>query len=448
MRLEQVYLRDIGPFDELKLKLEPGTDPKRADVYLLTGPNGCGKSTILFAIARALAVNYFMSIEADKLTGDYSIFKKMWSKNSVFGVSAGIHGAVAISCAKSDDFKSCFGGNLVNKDMFFLRDKYLYCQNMGRGALEIYVDKTNSQERFSWSAFAYAGMRSVVDVNLTSIQELSDSPFSSSLSFVNTSNAKNFATWIANQEFKSLKARKFGKIEKSEQLMQSIRDIENTITKIIERSFKFVTSENDSNVRVELDGTLIDLGLLPDGLKSIVSWVADLLMRLDRIPWENDTPVLQRSFLLLLDEIDIHLHPEWQRKVLPIVQEMFPNAQIIASTHSPFVVASVSDAQIIPLALDKGKATLLEVQGSQLGVSYSSILKSIFGISSEFDLETEADFKRFREAKHRALQGDASAEADMRQVFEILKNRSEETATLITYEWRQYQRQLEQKGQS
>ncbi len=302
--------------------------------------------------------------------------------------------------------------------------------------------------KFSWAAFAYAGMRSIDDVNVTSIQEPSDSPFDHSLSFTHTADAKKLAYWIANQEFKSLKAKQAGKEEKAVQLMQSIGNIENTITKIIERSFKFVTSENDSNVRVELDGAVIDLGLLPDGLKSIVSWVADLLMRLDRIPWENDTPVLQRSFLLLLDEIDIHLHPEWQRKVLPIVQEMFPNAQIIASTHSPFVVASVSDAQIIPLALDKGKATLLEVQGSQLGVSYSSILNSIFGISSEFDLETEADFKRFREAKHRVLLGDVSAEADMRQVFDILKNRSEETATLIAYEWRQYQRQLEQKGQA
>jgi hypothetical protein len=43
-------------------------------------------------------------------------------------------------------------------------------------------------------------------------------------------------------------------------------------------------------------------------------------MRLDRIPWHNNTPVLQRQFLLLLDEIDIHLHPAWQRKVLPLVQ--------------------------------------------------------------------------------------------------------------------------------
>ena len=114
------------------------------------------------------------------------------------------------------------------------------------------------------------------------------------------------------------------------------------------------------------------MGLLPDGLKSIVSRIADLLMRLDRIPWVDDTPPMKRPFLLL-DEVDIHLHPSWQRKVLPIVQRMFPNAQIIASTHSPFVVASADDARIIALKVENGVASVESESDSQIGVSYSAV---------------------------------------------------------------------------
>ena len=111
-------------------------------------------------------------------------------------------------------------------------------------------------------------------------------------------------------------------------------------------------------------------------------------MRLDRIPWQDDTPVLQRQFLLLLDEVDIHLHPAWQRKVLPLAQRMFPNAQIIASTHSPFVVTSVDDARIITLGFQGQSSIVANVASPQLGVSYSAVLRSIFGIDSEFDIDT------------------------------------------------------------
>jgi hypothetical protein len=48
--------------------------------------------------------------------------------------------------------------------------------------------------------------------------------------------------------------------------------------------------------------------------------VTDLVMRLEQLPWKNDLPVHERSFLLLLDEIDIHLHPGWQRQIIPCVE--------------------------------------------------------------------------------------------------------------------------------
>src|SRR5262249_45906145 len=79
-------------------------------------------------------------------------------------------------------------------------------------------------------------------------------------------------------------------------------------------------------------GRRTSLSTLSEGLKSILSWVADLVMRLERIPWENGLPIRERPFLLLLDEVDVHLHPRWQRKVLPMVQRLFPKAQIFVTT--------------------------------------------------------------------------------------------------------------------
>jgi energy-coupling factor transporter ATP-binding protein EcfA2 len=54
MHIERVLLRDVGPFDDVTIELPKGTDPTLADVYLLTGPNGTGKSTILYALASVI----------------------------------------------------------------------------------------------------------------------------------------------------------------------------------------------------------------------------------------------------------------------------------------------------------------------------------------------------------------------------------------------------------
>ncbi|HEX4418618.1 MAG TPA: AAA family ATPase, partial [Kofleriaceae bacterium] len=238
-----------------------------------------------------------------------------------------------------------------------------------------------------------------------------------------------------------------GHVERAEQLARSVRDIESVIGEICEdRNFGFVFSDEDDDVRVRWNGVVLRFGLLPDGLKSIVSWVADLLMRLDRIPWRDRTPVLQRSFLLLLDEIDIHLHPAWQRKVLPLVQRMFPNAQIIASTHSPFVVGSVDDARIITLELRGSSSVVAHVSEPQIGKSYPAVVRSIFGIESEFDVDTEQKLAEFHAAKQRLLSGDENARAEVDQIAELLGQRSEELREIIALELSQLRRQLSRRA--
>lgn len=53
--------------------------------------------------------------------------------------------------------------------------------------------------------------------------------------------------------------------------------------------------------------------------------------------------------IIMIDEIDIHLHPQWQAKIVNVLKETFPNAQIIATTHSPSVLQTAKAEEIIPL---------------------------------------------------------------------------------------------------
>lgn len=451
MRIEQIFLKQVGPFENATISLPIGTNPDLADVYLLTGPNGSGKSTALYALAGIIGCGHGN-------LGDDLGSRRLRSSDSVAAFAAdGCCRATAWRMVGTEHrplIPDPFNGvdlreNTSRGHLFGYYESpgdhpiHQYWQLAHNFKLDIPID---ARPKFSWAAFAYAGMRSVSDARVTAIQEPTYSPFENSLSFINTANTDRLAQWIANQDFRRLKAKEAGHLQRASQLERSILDIERVVAEIIGEEFAFVTSEEDNNVRVRRNGVVIDLGLLPDGLKSIVSWIADLLMRLDRIPWIDDTPPLQRPFLLLLDEVDIHLHPSWQRKVLPIVQRMFPKAQIIASTHSPFVVASVEDAQIITLNVENGVSRVEHVVPSQAGVSYSAVLRSIFGIESEFDIETEREFLVFHQAKQELLSGAATDRAKVQQLAEVLAQRSEEVAQLIAIELRQLDRQIVQRG--
>jgi predicted ATP-binding protein involved in virulence len=452
MHIEKILLRDVGPFDDVTIEFPKGTDPRLADVYLLTGPNGTGKSTILYALA--WLIGGFDSKRGQVELGHDLLSARIRSKTALAALITDDRQVLAAThptyvplidlharLGGPPDLGSTLVGALVHWHA-------KYRQRYADDATAFQPDQPpKSRSKFGWAAFAYAGVRTVSDVEVTAIHEPSQSPFEGSLSFVETADTTQLANWIASQNHKRLKAKEAGHIERASQLAQSVRDIEKVIAEIVDDpDFGFVLTDEDENVRVRWKGTVIQLGLLPDGLKSIVSWVADLLMRLDRIPWQDNTPVLERPFLLLLDEVDIHLHPAWQRKVLPLAQQMFPNAQIIASTHSPFVVASVNDARIITLGFQGRSSVVSHVAAPQIGISYTAVLRSIFGIDSEFDIDTERNLNEFHDVKRRLLSGDPAARAEIDRLAELLSNRSEELREIVALELGQLQRQLARRA--
>lgn len=448
MRIDRLYLHHVGPFEDLDLEFQPPTQSGKADVQLLVGPNGCGKSTVLYAIAEIVAPD----------VGPGFLFRRFWdseSEGAVLG-GGGVHGVLSGSGPNATPpstrspwpehlttFEGWQGPVARYRGISSNRDWSTF-----RAAVGIEPQHLAGRLRppSAWAAFAYAGVRSTERVTVSAIQESTGNPFSNCLTFVTSANTHAMANWVASQDHKRLKAKDAGRLDRANAIERSIRDIETVISEITDGAFSFYTSADDVNVRAKWNDQVFDFDLLPDGLKSIVSWVADLLMRLDRIPWEGDLLPMQRSFLLLLDEIDIHLHPAWQRKVLPIVQRLFPNAQIIASTHSPFVVASVEDAEIICFAMDKGRSHIKSRTRSHLGASYSAVLRSAFGIDREFDVETEGLFDRFHELRSAVLVGKEDQRQALDQAANELQARGEEVAQLVAVEMAQLRRQLKERS--
>lgn len=117
------------------------------------------------------------------------------------------------------------------------------------------------------------------------------------------------------------------------------------------------------------------LSQLSDGEKCYITLVCDIVRRLAIANPIGE--ILDGEGIVLIDEVDLHLHPSWEATVMPKLHEVFPNIQFIVSAHSP-LVASHFDGQVY--GVDKGNVTLLP---RLLGLNYSTILQDWMMADSE-----------------------------------------------------------------
>lgn len=95
-------------------------------------------------------------------------------------------------------------------------------------------------------------------------------------------------------------------------------------------------------------GEKVLVNQLGSGYQSLVTWVVDFAKRMfDRYP-ESPNPLAEPA-IVLVDEIDLHLHPEWQRKIVAFLREKFPKTQFIVTAHSPLVIQSADDINVVVL---------------------------------------------------------------------------------------------------
>jgi predicted ATP-binding protein involved in virulence len=126
-------------------------------------------------------------------------------------------------------------------------------------------------------------------------------------------------------------------------------------------------------------GQEISLELLSDGEKSLLAMVCHLSRKLAEYNQDLENP-LNASALVLIDEIELHLHPAWQRIIIPRLVKTFPNCQFIVTTHSPQVLSHVNPECIHILDYD-GDNVVVKRPDSSYGLDSNRILEDILGVS-------------------------------------------------------------------
>jgi predicted ATP-binding protein involved in virulence len=144
--------------------------------------------------------------------------------------------------------------------------------------------------------------------------------------------------------------------------------------------------------------------------------------------------------ILFIDEPETHLHPAWQRQVLPALQKLLPRAQIFVATHSPFVVSSVNEGWIY--VLKAGRDGVVQIDGPKScskGDTYIDAVEDALGLKEWYDPETEKMLAEFRKLRDKALAGFAESDKNaMTELAQEIAKRSESLHVMMGQELAQF----------
>lgn len=172
-----------------------------------------------------------------------------------------------------------------------------------------------------------------------------------------------------------------------------LKDFSHTIPEVeaVENAVLGALNDEYDDIQVEVTTSQIklrkkntqddyEINQLSDGYKTMLALVMDLARRMavanGELYLKQKKSPLESPAIVLIDEVELHLHPSWQQTVLPSLMRIFPNTQFVVTTHSPQVISSIEPKHI--RILKEGK--VLPVETSTYGAESARVLEEVFGV--------------------------------------------------------------------
>ena len=201
---------------------------------------------------------------------------------------------------------------------------------------------------------------------------------------------KDFVKYLKELYSQEALFRRAGKIERADEVQVWITNFNNTLKKIYDNDrIKITLDIEQMKFFIEEPGkNPFSFDELASGYAAILDIVTDLMMRMEK----NSSKKYDLPGFVLIDEVDAHLHLSLQKNILPTLTTLFPNIQFIVTTHSPFVLSSISNAVVYNLETN----TLVNTSEELSRLPYSGIVEGYFGVS-ELSKKLKEKFERYKE---------------------------------------------------
>jgi len=217
-------------------------------------------------------------------------------------------------------------------------------------------------------------------------------------------------------------------IKKIEQIVRNDANRQDVATKNEGREIQIVTKTIEkfikgySNLRlkrvprahmlVDKNGETFNFEQLSDGEKNLIALIGDIARRLSIANPDSKNP-LKGNGIILIDEVDLHLHPAWQRLVIPKLTELFPNCQFFVTTHSPQVLSHVKPENIFLLKNENNELSYSKPEESY-GMTIDRVVELIMNEDVRPDEVKKKIDKLFEEIERNKI-------ADAKKILSELK---------------------------
>jgi hypothetical protein len=185
------------------------------------------------------------------------------------------------------------------------------------------------------------------------------------------------------------------------------RQVVGLINALSREGVRFTGTLEKGEYVFEVRDTRVPFSALSDGYKAFIGWVCDLLYHVC-MGCPPGKKLVDNCGVVLVDEIDLHIHPEWQRTIIPTLARTLPNLQFIFTSHSPLVVGTLERSNIFHVEVDQAGQPIMRRPDEEVyGLSADQILRSeIFGLESTRDPEFK---KHLDDLTRKAVAGDRHA---------------------------------------
>lgn len=358
MKVKKIKLTNFRSIDNAEFNFVD-SDNNVKDFIVLIGDNGTGKTAILESITKAFVpvvrtIDKEAVKESDLNNNDIQHGKGFTDITITIAFDDRIYTHTNRRKTKDGTFPL-----RITKDT--LKQKYNECFESGFVPLVLY----------------YGTDRVVRDIPVRG--HIKDYKIEHALKncFNNASYFRDFYDWFKTEEDVELREQRDNHEFKNRKLECVRIAIEKMIPKYDNLRIKLspsrmvVTDNKGQDLRIEQ---------LSDGYKAILSMVSDIAKRLAIANPQSEEP-LNEEAIILIDELDLHLHPKWQRNIVGDLKRTFPNCQFIVSTHSPFIIQSLNKEEV--LRVDDEDTN--EKEGSYEGWSIEEIQENEMGVAIKTD---------------------------------------------------------------
>jgi predicted ATP-binding protein involved in virulence len=213
--------------------------------------------------------------------------------------------------------------------------------------ISIVIDSLCERSRGDFKGAICYGYGATRKMGGTSLSDSNNSSHSASL-FSDDALLINAEEWLLQTDYAAKSASGKTKTRLRKQFKQIIEILKQILPDI-------------EDIRIDLDEYLarptaefltpfgwVQLSSLGLGYRTTIAWMVDLAVRLFKRYPDSEDPLAEPA-IVLVDEIDLHMHPKWQRDIMQFLTDRFPNTQFIVTAHSPLVVQAAQDANIVLL---------------------------------------------------------------------------------------------------